>query len=368
MWPGAGCFWEPLLSPFSAHRDMPAGAPGAAEEPEKRKGRLDGDVDGKKAPEGQAMASSSETPDQLAPGPGSGRPAPGAPRELVPSGAAQGSPRPPAPTSSESPQSSAPAPPPKAPEPVPSGDSSGSLGPHTPGHQGLHHPAKPPRSKAPKGPGQEPRSPPSAPLSPSLAEASPGSPRGATVGHPERPRPADRKPCPPSVDASPAPRSPACPSLQEATRLIREEFAFDGYLDHGLEALIMGAGARGAPCSGAGRHEGLQLPQRGSHSPAAGGRTGAPRVVWQSPAARLPHSETSRAAEESGGPPAQLTHVVICPSPLAPPGEYIYALKDLTYATFCGAIAEKFCDLYWGEKLLQNLFHVVNGRTSPPTR
>ncbi|KAB1270813.1 Kinase non-catalytic C-lobe domain-containing protein 1 [Camelus dromedarius] len=76
-----------------------------------------------------------------------------------------------------------------------------------------------------------------------------------------------------------------CPSLQEATRLIQEEFAFDGYLDNGLEALIM--------------------------------------------------------------------------------GEYIYALKDLTYATFCGAISEKFCDLYWGEKLLQNLFKVVNGRTSP---
>lgn len=47
------------------------------------------------------------------------------------------------------------------------------------------------------------------------------------------------------------------------------------------------------------------------------------------------------------------------------PGEYIYALKDLTFATFCGAISEKFCDLYWGEKLLQNLFKVVNGRTSP---
>ncbi|XP_059755715.1 kinase non-catalytic C-lobe domain-containing protein 1 isoform X6 [Balaenoptera ricei] len=88
-----------------------------------------------------------------------------------------------------------------------------------------------------------------------------------------------------SVDASPLPQGTACPSLQEATRLIQEEFAFDGYLDHGLEALIM--------------------------------------------------------------------------------GEYIYALKDLTYATFCGAISEKFCDLYWGERLLQSLFRVVNGRTSP---
>lgn len=40
-------------------------------------------------------------------------------------------------------------------------------------------------------------------------------------------------------------------------------------------------------------------------------------------------------------------------------------MKDLTYATFCGAISEKFCDLYWGEKLLQSLFKVVNGRISP---
>ncbi|XP_045710194.1 kinase non-catalytic C-lobe domain-containing protein 1 [Phyllostomus hastatus] len=262
-------------------RDPPAGAVGTAEEPEERNGMLDGDVDGKKAPEGQATADSPETPDRLAPGP---------PRELVPGGAAQGGPCPPAPAASESPRSPAPAPPLKAQEPAPSGDASGGLRPPAPGTpagpQGPHHPAKPPRSKAPKGPGREPRSPPSAPLSPPPAEASPDSPRGATVGHPERPRPADRKPCPPGVDASPAPRSPACPSLQEATRLIREEFAFDGYLDHGLEALIM--------------------------------------------------------------------------------GEYIYALKDLTYATFCGAIAEKFCDLYWGEKLLQNLFRVVNGRTSPP--
>ncbi|KAM5322353.1 kinase non-catalytic C-lobe domain-containing protein 1 [Glossophaga mutica] len=281
--PGSGTHFKPMvLAPgASVARDAPARSSEPAEEPAERKGRPDRDVEGKKAPEGQAAANRSETPGQLAPGP---------PRELVPSGAAQGSPCPPAPTSSASPHSSAPAPPLNAQEPVSPGDSSGGLRPRTPGppaaHQGPHHPVKPPRSKAPKGPGQEPQSPPSAPLSPSLAEVSPDCPRGATDSHPERPRPADRKPCPSSVDASPAPRSPACPSLQEATRLIREEFAFDGYLDHGLEALIM--------------------------------------------------------------------------------GEYIYALKDLTFATFCGAVAEKFCDLYWGEKLLQNLFQVVNGWTSPP--
>lgn len=49
-------------------------------------------------------------------------------------------------------------------------------------------------------------------------------------------------------------------------------------------------------------------------------------------------------------------------------GEYIHALKDLTYATFCGAVSEKFCDLYWGERLLQSLFRVVNGRTLLPKK
>ncbi|XP_042141463.2 kinase non-catalytic C-lobe domain-containing protein 1 isoform X3 [Peromyscus maniculatus bairdii] len=138
---------------------------------------------------------------------------------------------------------------------LPSGSSSASQGPQ--------QPCKPPRGKA---------------------AVSSGSPRGPD-GHPEKPRPADRKLCPPSVDTSSPPKMTASPSLQEAMRLIQEEFAFDGYLDNGLEALIM--------------------------------------------------------------------------------GEYIYALKDLTFATFCGAISEKFCDLYWDEQLLQNLFKVVNGPASP---
>uniref|UniRef100_A0A8C5LC48 Kinase non-catalytic C-lobe domain-containing protein 1 n=1 Tax=Jaculus jaculus TaxID=51337 RepID=A0A8C5LC48_JACJA len=132
----------------------------------------------------------------------------------------------------------------------------------SPGH-GLYHPCKHPRGKA----------------------AEPMGPQPATQGQPEKPRPADRKLCPSSLDASCSPETAACPSLQEAMRLIQEEFAFDGYLDNGLEALIM--------------------------------------------------------------------------------GEYIYALKDLTFATFCGAISEKFCDLYWDEQLLQSLFKVVNGPALP---
>ncbi|XP_021493497.1 kinase non-catalytic C-lobe domain-containing protein 1 [Meriones unguiculatus] len=138
---------------------------------------------------------------------------------------------------------------------LPPGTTSASPGPQ--------HPCKPPRSKA---------------------ATSTGIPRDPD-GHPEKPRPADRKLCPSSVDTSSPPKMTACPSLQEAMRLIQEEFAFDGYMDNGLEALIM--------------------------------------------------------------------------------GEYIYALKDLTFATFCGAISEKFCDLYWDEQLLQNLFKVVNGSGSP---
>ncbi|XP_054441039.1 kinase non-catalytic C-lobe domain-containing protein 1 [Pteronotus mesoamericanus] len=273
-------------------RDAPAGSSGPAEGPEPTKGRrdVDGDVDGKKAPEGQAVATSLETPDQLAPGPGSGGPAPGPSGALVPRGLASGGACPPAPASSVMPPSSAPAPPPKAQEPVAPGQSSSGLGPRTPGPaaapQGPLPPAKPPRSRAAKGPSQEPQGPPSIPLSPSRADMSPGGPRGAPDSLPERPRPADRKLRPPGADASPAPKSVACPSLQEATRLIQEEFAFDGYLGNGLEALIM--------------------------------------------------------------------------------GEYIHALRDLTYATFCGAVAEKFCDLYWGERLLQSLFQVVNGPAPPP--
>ncbi|XP_023977412.1 kinase non-catalytic C-lobe domain-containing protein 1 [Physeter macrocephalus] len=260
---------------------------GPAERPEERRGHLDGEGD-----EAHGVATGLKTPDQ--PAPGSPEPL----RESTPRDSAQGCPSPPAPAPASPPEgaslvlpkSPAPAPPmttqmpppergPK--EPIPTADACGGLGPRPPGPTAAPHspchPAKPPRSRATQGPGQEPEGPPGAPA----REWGDQAPEG----HPEWPYPADHKICPSSVDASPLPQGTACPSLQEATRLIQEEFAFDGYLDHGLEALIM--------------------------------------------------------------------------------GEYIYALKDLTYATFCGAISEKFCDLYWGERLLQNLFRVVNGRTSP---
>ncbi|XP_061038658.1 kinase non-catalytic C-lobe domain-containing protein 1 [Eubalaena glacialis] len=290
-------------------RDTLALTSGPAERPEERRGRLDREGDGKQAPEAHGAATGLKTPDQ--PAPGSPEPL----RESAPRDSAQGCPSPPAlapatPLEGASlvmPKSPAPAPPmttqmpapergPK--EPIPTAAACGGLGPRPPGPTAAPHspchPAKPPRSRATQGPGQEPEGPLSAPRSPSSATGSPDGPGGAPVrewddrapeGHPEWPYPADHKLCPSSVDASPLPQGTACPSLQEATRLIQEEFAFDGYLDHGLEALIM--------------------------------------------------------------------------------GEYIYALKDLTYATFCGAISEKFCDLYWGERLLQSLFRVVNGRTSP---
>ncbi|XP_043332903.1 kinase non-catalytic C-lobe domain-containing protein 1 isoform X2 [Cervus canadensis] len=271
-------------------RDRPTLTSGPAERPEDG-GQLDLQGDGKQAPGPEAAV-------QPAPSPS------GPLRESAPRGSAQGCPWPPAPTSPPEgpsmlpPESPAPTPPLEtqvssqdggADEPVPIRASSVGLLPQPPrpptAPPSPHHPAEPPRSKTTQEAGQEPEGPPSAPQGPSPATGNPDSPGDAPGRQPESPQPADRKLCPSGVDAPPLPEGAACPSLQEATRLIQEEFAFDGYLDRGLEALIM--------------------------------------------------------------------------------GEYIYALKDLTYATFCGAISEKFCDLYWGEKLLQNLFKVVNGRTPP---
>ncbi|XP_030058856.1 kinase non-catalytic C-lobe domain-containing protein 1 [Microcaecilia unicolor] len=77
-----------------------------------------------------------------------------------------------------------------------------------------------------------------------------------------------------------------CSSVQKVVQLIQEEFAFDGYLENGVEDLAM--------------------------------------------------------------------------------GEYIFALKGLQFGTFCGAVSEKFCDLYWDEPLLENLYTVVNGETLSP--
>ncbi|XP_007452073.1 PREDICTED: protein very KIND [Lipotes vexillifer] len=273
-------------------RDTLALTLGPAERPEERRGRLDGEGDGKQAPEAHGAATGLKTPDQ--PAPGSPEPL----RESAPRDSTQGCPSPPAPAPASPlegaslvmPKSLAPTPPvtiqmpppergPK--EPIPTAAACGDLEPRLPGPTAAPHspchPAKPPRGRATQVPGQDPDGPGEAPV----REWDDRAPEG----HPEWPCPADHKLCPSSVDASPLSQGTACPSLQETTRLIQEEFAFDGYLDHGLEALIM--------------------------------------------------------------------------------GEYIYALKGLTYATFCGAISEKFCDLYWGERLLQSLFRVVNGRTSP---
>nr|XP_033797744.1 kinase non-catalytic C-lobe domain-containing protein 1 isoform X4 [Geotrypetes seraphini] len=89
-------------------------------------------------------------------------------------------------------------------------------------------------------------------------------------------------------DLEPAlqPKRTICSYVQKVVQLIQEEFAFDGYLENGVEDLAM--------------------------------------------------------------------------------GEYIFALKGLQFGTFCGAISEKFCDLYWDETLLENLYTVVNGETLSP--
>ncbi|XP_070801718.1 kinase non-catalytic C-lobe domain-containing protein 1 [Pituophis catenifer annectens] len=49
-------------------------------------------------------------------------------------------------------------------------------------------------------------------------------------------------------------------------------------------------------------------------------------------------------------------------------GKYIFTLKALQYNTFCNAVSEKFCGLYWEEKLLANLYDAANGRTPVPER
>uniref|UniRef100_A0A2K6KYP5 Kinase non-catalytic C-lobe domain-containing protein 1 n=1 Tax=Rhinopithecus bieti TaxID=61621 RepID=A0A2K6KYP5_RHIBE len=276
-------------------RDQPALA---QEESQERGSQREGEGEEKLSPEALAGSPSLKTPDGPAPGLGSQGAAPEPPGESAQRDPAQSCPccpprapaNQPEEASSAAPSSPVPAPPMKAsvlpekPGPsvqAPPGVTSGGLRPDTLGpttaHHGPRHPPKPPRSKATERPGQDPEGPRATPA----GERDDQSPDSVA----ERPRPADRRLCLPCVDASPLPGRTACPSLQEATRLIQEEFAFDGYLDNGLEALIM--------------------------------------------------------------------------------GEYIFALKDLTFATFCGAISEKFCDLYWDEKLLQNLFRVVNGQASP---
>uniref|UniRef100_A0A663DW89 Kinase non-catalytic C-lobe domain-containing protein 1 n=1 Tax=Aquila chrysaetos chrysaetos TaxID=223781 RepID=A0A663DW89_AQUCH len=69
--------------------------------------------------------------------------------------------------------------------------------------------------------------------------------------------------------------------LQEVVHLIQEEFAFDGYLENGVEVFDMGT--------------------------------------------------------------------------------FILNLKEIKFGMFSDTICEKFCDLYWDEKLLENLYQVVNG-------
>uniref|UniRef100_A0A8B9G395 Kinase non-catalytic C-lobe domain containing 1 n=1 Tax=Amazona collaria TaxID=241587 RepID=A0A8B9G395_9PSIT len=42
-------------------------------------------------------------------------------------------------------------------------------------------------------------------------------------------------------------------------------------------------------------------------------------------------------------------------------GNFILNLKEIRFGIFSNRICEKFCDLYWDEKLLENLYQVVNG-------
>ncbi|XP_072196250.1 kinase non-catalytic C-lobe domain-containing protein 1 isoform X2 [Excalfactoria chinensis] len=49
-------------------------------------------------------------------------------------------------------------------------------------------------------------------------------------------------------------------------------------------------------------------------------------------------------------------------------GNFILALKEIEFSMFSDKICEKFCDLYWDEKLLENLYQVVNGERASPLR
>ncbi|XP_006867546.1 PREDICTED: protein very KIND [Chrysochloris asiatica] len=261
--------------------EEPAPAPGPAERPEEGRGW---ENPGTPAPEARGATASTKTPERPAPdmqSEGSASERLGESTEERPCPTLPDPAHRPAETaSSKTPRSPVRASPPAAPRksqarPEPRSEDTVRLE-ATSGGFGPRRQSKTPKGTATERPDQELEGPRWA------AQASPKGPR-VSLGR-ERPRQADRKPCASCADTSPLLRTTACPSLQEAMRLIQEEFAIDGYLDNGLEALIM--------------------------------------------------------------------------------GEYIYALKDLTYATFCGAISEKFCDLYWNEKLLRSLFKVVNG-TSP---
>ncbi|XP_008948458.1 PREDICTED: protein very KIND, partial [Merops nubicus] len=46
-------------------------------------------------------------------------------------------------------------------------------------------------------------------------------------------------------------------------------------------------------------------------------------------------------------------------------GNFILNLKEIKFGMFSDTICEKFCDLYWDEKLLENLYQVVNGKRPP---
>uniref|UniRef100_H3APL9 Kinase non-catalytic C-lobe domain containing 1 n=1 Tax=Latimeria chalumnae TaxID=7897 RepID=H3APL9_LATCH len=91
------------------------------------------------------------------------------------------------------------------------------------------------------------------------------------------------------ISSSSSPQKRSVPSLTRVVHLIQEEFAFDGYLETGVEHLTMVK------------------------------------------------------------------------------GEYILSLKGLKFHTFCGAVSEKFCDLYWDEKLLEKLYEELNGKLPPYT-
>lgn len=126
-------------------------------------------------------------------------------------------------------------------------------------------PSSPHLTELPKTrtPSQEPGVTSTDPQDTTTAAAHPNSPRSMHVLE-QSDQASECKSCLSSVDAAPLLPGPACPALQETMRLIQDEFAFDGYLDNGLEALIMGTRAPGPGMEhtpgGLGKGDSGQLP------------------------------------------------------------------------------------------------------------
>ncbi|XP_063819364.1 kinase non-catalytic C-lobe domain-containing protein 1 [Pseudophryne corroboree] len=208
-------------------------------------------------------------------------------------------------------------------------------------------------------------------------------------------------------------RRNACSPLQKVVNLLHDEFAFDGYLENGVEDIAMGEyifALKGLQhttfCSAICEKfcdlywddhllENLYKIINGKF-PQPIRKVGTDLSLHQSPAQLLKKIQRkSRKYRKEGKQSAnEQTQINECEDSLATtelertstscqppsaddadpadntnsPWEYIFALKGLQHTTFCSAICEKFCDLYWDDHLLENLYKIINGKFPQPIR